>query len=165
MKTKNFLAISLFFCYYIKQKKGDYMNQEEIINKKIQIYEGIRLNIEEHLKLTKIQIKENITIKNKRSEFNNVTKKIKIFKSVQLLFKDYFIKQIAQELKTSTSTIQRYLNNPIIEEELGENIKIEVEKRLKNNLHKGKIKGGVNYALNNTPIKLENGQFTGSIKK
>ena len=144
------------------------MNKEQINNVEVIIkkYEGIKNNMEQHFALIKNQIKEDITLKRQKSEFTEIIRKIKIFKAVQLLLtKKYFIKQIAQELNTSSSSIQRFLNNPIIEEELGEEVTEEIKKILISNLYKGKIIGGTNYALNNEAIKIENGHFAGSIRK
>lgn len=129
-------------------------------------YEKIKESMEQHLTLIKNQIKEDIIVKIKRSEYNKTTKKIMIFKAVQLLVhKGYFIKEIAQELNLSTSCIQRYLNDPIIDEELGEEVTKEIKRILTNNLYKGKIIGGTIYAHNNEAVKLENGKFAGSTKK
>lgn len=143
-------------------KKQQKNNIEMVIKK----YDKIKENMEQHFTLIKNQIKRDITIKIKRSDYNKITKKIMIFKAVQLLLKKgYFIKEIAQELNLSTSSVQRYLNDPIIDEELGEEVTKEIKRILTSNLYKGKIIGGTTYAHNNEPVKLKNGKFAGSIKK
>lgn len=140
--------------------------QKNSIETVITKYEKIKESMEQHFTLIKNQIKEDIIVKIKRSEYNQISKKIMIFKAVQLLVqKGYFIKEIAQELNLSTSSVQRYLNNPIIEEELGEEVTKEIKRILTSNLYKGKIIGGTIYAHNNEAVKLENGKFAGSTKK
>jgi len=138
--------------------------QELMINEKIKIYEALKILNEANKEIIKneIYIDYNISLSKKR--MLELTKKINVLKSVLLLSKGYFIRQIAEELNLSTSCIQRYLNCCIVDE-LGSDIKIEVENTLKHNLQKGKMLGSENYVLNNEAIKLENGKFSGSIKR
>lgn len=140
--------------------------ERQIINDKISIFESIKVLATANPSIIKNEINYNINIDLSKKQLENLTRKINILKSVLLLLtKGYFINQIAEELNLSTSCIQRYLNSSIIEEELGEDIKLEVQEKLKQNLNKGKKKGGEEYANNNDAAKGENGKFIGSYPK
>ena len=142
----------------------DKIKRQEI-EEKIKIFEAIKILNDTNPVIIREEINQNININLTDNNIRNLTKKINIFKSVVLLLtKDYFIKQIAEELSLSTSCIQRYLNDPLIEE-LGEDIKLEVEEKLEKNSFKGKMLGSKNYVLNNKAIKDERGKFRGSEKR
>lgn len=140
--------------------------KKQTIEEKIKIFESIRILNDTDPELIKEEINQKIEIKLNKKIVNSLTKKINILKAVQLLLtKNYFIREIADELNLSTSCIQRYLNDPIIEMELGENIKLEIQQKLSDNLDKGRKKGSENYVMNNEAAKGENGKFIGSYPK
>ena len=138
--------------------------QEKLITERIKIYESIKILNNANKELVKKEIHKEICLTNK--QYISLNRKINVLKAVLLfLKKKCFIKDVASELKLAPSCIQRYLNDPIIKEELGEEINSEIQEVLCNNLNKGRIKGSENYVLHNEAIKLENGKFAGSIKR
>lgn len=140
--------------------------EEQKINDKIKIYESIIILGTANPEIIKNEIHHKININLSSKQLQSLTKKINIYKSVILLLtKDYYINQIALELNLSTSCIQRYLNDPIIEKEFGKKIFLEIKEKLNNNLIKGRKKGGEEYANNNEAAKGENGKFIGSYPK
>ncbi|MBE6160072.1 MAG: hypothetical protein E7157_03375 [Lactobacillales bacterium] len=140
--------------------------EKQKINDKIKIFESITLLATANPEIIKNEIHSEININLSPIQIQSLTKKINIYKSVLLLLtKGCFIQEIANELGLSTSCIQRYLNSSIIEEELGENIKVEVQERLEKNINKGRKKGGEEYAVNNEAAKGEDGKFIGSYPK
>ena len=69
------------------------------------------------------------------------------------------------ELKSlSSSSIQRYLNDPIVIELFDQETYNKIQKELSGSKMDGHRKGGLHYFENNEPIKDENGKFQGSIK-
>lgn len=138
--------------------------QEKIITERIKIYESIKILSETDSNILKKEINKDIILT--KSKYNKLSKKINILKATLLLLKnECFINEISKKLNLSTSCIQRYLNDPIIEEELGKEINLEIQEVLSNNLNKGRYKGAEHYVDNNKAIKLENGQFCGSTPK
>lgn len=137
--------------------------KKQTINEKLKIFESIKLLATTDPQIIKNEISEKINIELSPKELQSLNKKMNIYKSVLLLLtKGYFIQQIANELGLSTSCIQRYLNDPIIEEELGEDVKQEIKEKLEKNLNRGKKKGGEEYSNNNVAAKGEDGKFIGS---
>lgn len=137
---------------------------EIIITDKIKIYEAIKLLSETDSNILKKEINKDIILT--KAKYNKLSKKINILKATLLLLKnECFINEISKKLNLSTSCIQRYLNDPIIKEELGEEINLEIQEVLGNNLNKGRKKGSQNYVINNDAIKLSNGKFHGSKKR
>lgn len=137
--------------------------QEKNIKERIKIYESIKILSETNSILLKKEIKKDITLTDK--EYKNIIKKINILKAILLLInKNYYIKDIADELNLSTSCIQRYLNDPFIDE-VDIFLKEEIKNKLQKNMIKGNINGGEQYVLFNEAIKLSNGYFCGSIKR
>jgi len=80
---------------------------------------------------------------------------------------NYTMTQLAelQELKgISKSSIQRYLNDPLIINLLGIETYNQIQTLLKKNLLGAKQKGGINSFKNNEQVKDEKGRFVTSIK-
>lgn len=79
------------------------------------------------------------------------------------------IKEVSEETNISKSSIQRYLNDTeIINEIYGKDavyIIQEIQKKLNENIEEGKRTGGLNFAKNNEALKDESGHFIGSKKK
>ena len=99
-------------------------------------------------------------------DIKKIDRTINILNMVKLfLSNDYYIKDLSEETGFSTSCIQRYLNDPIIKEILGEGINKEIKEKLSDNLSNGKRKGAENYVLNNNAIKKVDGKFCGSYPK
>ena len=101
------------------------------------------------------------------SNDQKIKKKLNILKSVYLYLvkdKDY-IKDISEELNLSTSCIQRYLNDLIIEKELGIEVSNEISEKLKQSKQNGNIEGGIQYVKRNIAIKKVNGKFNGSVPR
>ena len=137
--------------------------QEKNIKERIKIYESIKILSETNSILLKKEIKKDITLTDK--EYKNIIKKINILKTILLLInKNYYIKDIADELDLSTSCIQRYLNDPFIDE-VDIFLKEEIKNKLQKNMIKGNINGGEQYVLFNEAIRLSNGHFCGSTKR
>lgn len=137
--------------------------QKKNIKERIKIYESIKILSETNSILLKKEIKKDITLTDK--EYKNIIKKINILKAILLLInKNYYIKDIANELNLSTSCIQRYLNDSFIDE-VDIFLKEEIKNKLQKNMIKGNINGGEQYVLFNEAIKLSNGHFCGSIKR
>jgi hypothetical protein len=63
------------------------------------------------------------------------------------------------------SSIQRYLHDPLIINELGKDVYDAIQEKVKQNKQEGLSKGGRTYASNNKYTKNEAGKFTGSRKK
>lgn len=78
---------------------------------------------------------------------------------------DYYTYQVAQHFNISPSCVKKYLNDPNIGILLGEDVVLEIRKKLDNNEHKGQIRGSENYVLFNEAIKLPTGEFCGSIPR
>ena len=86
--------------------------------------------------------------------------------SVALLIKgNLYIKDIADIMGYSSSSIQRFLNDPLVATIYGNEIKEIVSKRLKENIEKGKSKGGTKSAKNYQYVKSTNGKFNGCREK
>ena len=137
--------------------------QEKNIKERIKIYESIKVLSETDSVLLKKEIKKDIKLTDK--EYKNLIKKINILKAILLLInKNYYIKDIANELNLSTSCIQRYLNDSFIDE-VDIFLKEEIKNKLQKNMIKGNINGGEQYVLFNEAIRLPNGHFCGSTKR
>ena len=74
------------------------------------------------------------------------------------------INEISRLTGIPTSSVQRYLNSERVVQLFGPEVANSIKKKLEENLHNAKIKGGQNYALNNVAEKDELGKFTGSRK-
>lgn len=90
----------------------------------------------------------------------NILKVVKLF-----LENDLYINEIAELSNISSSSVQRYLNDPLVCDLFGSKTKEQIKTKLKAKKISGNIKGGRNYSLNNTAIKNIDGKFNGSIKK
>lgn len=67
-----------------------------------------------------------------KKELYNLEKEQNILLCAKLFLEnDYYIIDIANIIKKSTSTVQRYLNDPYIEIKLGKDIKELIELKLK----------------------------------
>lgn len=78
---------------------------------------------------------------------------------------DYYIKEVAEIMGMSKSTIQRYLRDSLVKCLYNRDEQQAIDYKLKENIKKGKIKGGNNYAKNNQYVKRKDGKFNGSITK
>ena len=97
-----------------------------------------------------------------KKEKNIIEKENCILMSAKLFLEnDYFIKDIAMILGKSTSTIQRYLNDPYIEFELGSDIKLKIKEKLQSKKEEGNLLGGIISTINNESLKDREGKFTG----
>lgn len=86
--------------------------------------------------------------------------------SVALLIKaNLYIQEIADIMGYSRSSIQRYLNDPLVETIYGKEIKEIVSNRLEENYINGKIKGGSNANKTHQYVKTTNGRFNGCTKR
>jgi len=75
------------------------------------------------------------------------------------------IEEISRMTGISTSSVQRYLNSERVIELFGPEVADGIKRKLEENLHNAKIKGGQNFALNNVAEKDEFGKFSGSKKR
>ena len=79
------------------------------------------------------------------------------------------IEEVSQATDIPSSSVQRYLNDPLVTQlcqELGfSDPHKEIQTLLQRNKENGLKKGGTNYAMNNVPTKDELGKFKGSRKK
>ena len=79
------------------------------------------------------------------------------------------INELSKQLNIPFSTIQRDLNNvEYISSIYGESAKeilLKINNKLKSNKSNGLIRGGINSANNNEPIRDENGKFIGNKKR
>lgn len=73
-------------------------------------------------------------------------------------------KELSELTGISSSSIQRYLNDPIIKKLFDEEMFNNIQNLLKQKTIEGRRKGGINYFKNNEPIKDEHGNFIGSKK-
>ncbi len=97
-----------------------------------------------------------------KKELYNLEKEQNILLCAKLFLEnDYYIIDIANIIKKSTSTVQRYLNDPYIEIKLGKDIKELIELKLKAKKTEGNLKGGIISTINNEATKDSNGKFTG----
>ena len=94
------------------------------------------------------------------NRYINTLKTIKLF-----LTKDKYAYEIGEELGISASCVKKYLNDPNIELLLGSDIANEIRKKLEKNETKGRQLGSENYVKNNEAIKLDNGEFCGSVPR
>lgn len=93
-------------------------------------------------------------------KIDNIKMSVSLF-----LENDIYINEVAQIIGVSRSSVQRYLNDPLVEIIYGKKIVNKIKEKLKNNYNKGKQKGGINYSKNNQYVKRRDGKFNGSIKK
>lgn len=91
-------------------------------------------------------------------------KKICIIVKAFLEHPNYTNKQLSELTGISSSSIQRYLNDPEIKMIFNEDTFNKIKDLIKNNTLEARQKGGINYFKNNEPKKNENGQFEGSKK-
>ena len=75
------------------------------------------------------------------------------------------ISEISKMTNIPTSSVQRYLNSERVGQLFGPEIADGIKKKLEENLHNAKVKGGRTYATNNIAEKDELGKFTGSRKR
>lgn len=73
--------------------------------------------------------------------------------------------EVSKATGISESSVQRYLHDPIIINELGQDVYDLIQKNIQKNKQEALVKGGKTYAENNNYIKDELGKFTGSRKK
>lgn len=110
-------------------------------------------------------LEEKIAELSKLERHNRDTlKRLNILNSVKLYLVDnrQYINEIAEILSISSSSVQRYLNDELIEEELGNEVKTEIKEKLIQMKKNGNIKGGINYSRNNIALKDKKGKFIGS---
>ncbi len=74
------------------------------------------------------------------------------------------IKQVAEETGISMSSIQRYLNDPLISDIFTPEILSKLQSKMIKNQADGRKKGGINSFLNNVPLKDKSGKFIGNKK-
>jgi hypothetical protein len=78
---------------------------------------------------------------------------------------DYFIADIAVILNKSTSTIQRYLNDPYVEYTFGSDVKKQIENKLSLKKLQGNYKGGTISNIKYQALKSSDGKFIGVKKR
>lgn len=73
--------------------------------------------------------------------------------------------EISKATGISESSVQRYLHDPIIINELGKDVYDLIQKNIRKNKQEALVKGGKTYAENNNYVKDVSGKFAGSRKK
>lgn len=91
-------------------------------------------------------------------------KKICITVKAFLEHPNFTNEELAKLTGFSSSSIQRYLNDPVIKELFNEETFSKIKELLSNNIKDARRKGGINSFQNNEPIKDSNGLFIGSKK-
>ena len=100
------------------------------------------------------------------SEEQMIKKRINVLKTAKLFIEeDCFIKDIADKLNLTTSSVQRYLNDPIIKEEFGDETAVFIKNKLLKNKESGNLNGGLQFVKKNNALKDKNGKFIGSQPK
>ncbi len=72
--------------------------------------------------------------------------------------------ELAKLTGFSSSSIQRYLNDPVIKELFNDETFSKIKELLSNNIKDARRKGGINSFQNNEPIKDDAGYFIGNRK-
>lgn len=72
--------------------------------------------------------------------------------------------ELAKLTVFSSSSIQRYLNDPVIKELFNDETFSKIKELLSNNIKDARRKGGINSFQNNEPIKDDAGYFIGNRK-
>lgn len=93
-------------------------------------------------------------------------KEKKIFITVKtfLEYPNFTNEELAKLTGFSSSSVQRYLNDPIIKELFSEETFNKIKELLSNNIKDARRKGGINSFQNNEPVKESNGYFNGNKK-
>ena len=89
----------------------------------------------------------------------NVNTAINLF-----LEKDCYIEEIAILMEVSSSSVQRYLNDPIAKTLFSKEQLEKVQNKLAKNKEKGVKKGGITSQQKNQYVKIKNGKFNGCKK-
>ncbi|MGE5455937.1 MAG: hypothetical protein ACM3O4_02360 [Ignavibacteriales bacterium] len=93
-------------------------------------------------------------------------KRLKILKVAKYFFEHGgSIEEVSAATGIPESSVQRYLHDPIIINDLGKDVYDVIQEKIKQNKIEAVIKGGKTYAENNDYIKDEIGKFTGSKRK
>lgn len=93
-------------------------------------------------------------------------KRLKTLKVAKYFFENGgSIEEVSIATGIPHSSIQRYLHDPLIITELGQEVYDVIQNKLSENKQEGLEKGGRTYAENNESTKDELGKFTGSRKK
>ncbi len=72
---------------------------------------------------------------------------------------DYSIKDISDKTGISRSSVQRYLNDPIVINEFGDDVYNYIKSKLKSQRLMGNRNGGINTTINKVYVRDENGKF------
>ncbi len=91
-------------------------------------------------------------------------KKICITVKAFLEHPNFTNEELAELTGFSSSSVQRYLNDPIIKELFSEETFNKIKELLSNNIKDARRKGGINSFQNNEPIKDVDGRFIGNTK-
>lgn len=91
-------------------------------------------------------------------------KKICITVKTFLEHPNFTNEELAKLTGFSSSSVQRYLNDPIIKELFSEETFNKIKELLSNNIKDARRKGGINSFQNNEPVKESNGYFNGNKK-
>lgn len=91
-------------------------------------------------------------------------KKICITVKAFLEHPNFTNEELAKLTGFSSSSVQRYLNDPIIKEIFSEETFNKIKELLSNNIKDARRKGGINSFQNNEPVKESNGYFNGNKK-
>lgn len=75
------------------------------------------------------------------------------------------MEDVSRETNISSSSVQRYLNDPYVEILIGSNIALEIKERLQNNKLLGKQKGGIISTNKHQTPRDNNGKFTSPNKE
>lgn len=93
-------------------------------------------------------------------------KRLKILKVAKHFFEHGgSIEEVSASTGIPESSVQRYLHDPVIINELGKEVYDVIQIKIKESKQEGLSKGGKTYAENNDFTKNEIGKFTGSRKK
>lgn len=92
-------------------------------------------------------------------KINNVSTAISLF-----LKKDCYIEEIAKIMEVSSSSVQRYLNDPIATLLFSKEEIEKVQNKLAKNKERGVKKGGITSQLKNQYVKTRYGRFNGCKK-
>ena len=91
-------------------------------------------------------------------------KKICITVKTFLEHPNFTNEELAKLTGFSSSSVQRYLNDPIIKELFSEETFNKIKELLSNNIKDARRKGGINSFQNNEPVKESNVYFNGNKK-
>lgn len=99
-----------------------------------------------------------------RNSMKDKEKKICITVKAFLEHPNFTNEELAKLTGFSSSSVQRYLNDPIIKEIFSEETFNKIKELLSNNIKDARRKGGINSFQNNEPVKESNGYFNGNKK-